>query len=71
MLLCIDVSQVTTDPKNLAGWCFPREVLNTVIDEETDEMMEGRNLIGNPKYGESWGKSYGNELGRLAQGMPG
>ena len=25
----------------------------------------------NPKYRELWGKSYGNELGHLAQGRPG
>ena len=25
----------------------------------------------NPKYKEIWGKSFGNEVGRLAQGMPG
>ena len=33
--------------------------------------MEYRHLISNPKYCEIWGKSYGNELGRLAQRMPG
>ena len=33
--------------------------------------MEYRHLIQNPKYREIWGHSYGNELGRLAQGMKG
>ena len=33
--------------------------------------MEYRHLIGNPKYREIWGQAYGNELGRLAQGMEG
>ena len=32
--------------------------------------MEYRHLIGNPKYRETWQKSYGNEVGQLAQGMP-
>ena len=32
--------------------------------------MEYLHLIGNPKYRALWIKSYGNELGRLAQGMP-
>ena len=33
--------------------------------------MEYRYLIGNPKYRALWRKSYGNELGRLTQGMTG
>ena len=33
--------------------------------------MEYRHLFGNPKYRELWQKSYGNELGRLTQGIPG
>ena len=30
-----------------------------------------RHLLKNPKYRELWGESYGNELGRLAQEIPG
>ena len=41
------------------------------MNEEKGELMEYRHLIGNPKYRELWKNSYGNELGRLAQGMPG
>ena len=33
--------------------------------------MEYRHLIGNPKYRKLWQSSYGDEIGRLAQGMPG
>ena len=33
--------------------------------------MEYRHLIGNPRYRAIWRKSYGNELGSLAQGIPG
>ena len=33
--------------------------------------MEFRHLIGDRKYREIWGQAYGNELGRLAQGMEG
>ena len=50
---------------------FPKEVLTEVLNEETGELMEYRHLIGNPEYRELWQNSYGNELGRLAQGMPG
>ena len=32
--------------------------------------MEYRHLIVNPRYRALWSKSYGNEIGRLAQGMP-
>ena len=41
------------------------------MNKETGELMEYRHLIGNPKYRELWQNSYGNELARLAQGMPG
>ena len=33
--------------------------------------MEYRHLIGNPKYRKLWQSSYGEKIGRLAQGMPG
>ena len=42
-----------------------------MLDEDTGDFLEYRHLIGNPKYHEIWSKSYGNELGQLAQGMPG
>ena len=50
---------------------FPKEVLAAVLNEETDKIMEYRHLIGNPKYRDLWQSSYGDEIGRLAQGMPG
>ena len=46
-------------------------MLNAVLDEDTGELMEYRHLIKNPKYRVIWGNAYGNELGRLAQGMKG
>ena len=33
--------------------------------------MEYRHLMKSPKYREIYGRAYGNELGRLAQGMEG
>ena len=50
---------------------FLKEVLAAVLNEEKDKLMEYCHLIGNPKYRELWKNSYGNELGRLAQGIPG
>ena len=35
------------------------------------KMMEFRHLMGNPKYHEIWGKSYGSKPGKLTQGLPG
>ena len=42
-----------------------------VLDEETGELLEYRHLIKRPKTKVLWGHSFGNEMGRLAQGMPG
>ncbi len=38
---------------------------------ENGSLLEFRHLIANPKTREIWTHSYGNELGRLAQRMPG
>ena len=57
--------------KQCASQVFPKEPINVVLDKDTGDLIDYRQLIGNPKYHEILGKSYGNELGRLAQGMPG
>mgnify|MGYP006166622523 CR=1 FL=1 len=41
------------------------------MDGETGELLEYRHLIQCPKYKDAWSISFGNEIGRLAQGMPG
>jgi hypothetical protein len=46
------------------------EMANSVIGEN-GEMLEYHHLIANHKTRSTWLHSYGNELGRLAQGMPG
>jgi hypothetical protein len=38
---------------------------------ENGELLKYRHLIANPKTRATWTHLYGNELGRLAQGMPG
>ena len=40
-----------------------------VMDEETGEMLEFRQLRSNLKYKKIWDTSYANELGRLCQGV--
>ena len=47
---------------------FLRDFAGVVLDGATGEMLEFRQLIKNPKYRIVWGDSYGNEIGRLAQG---
>ena len=71
MLLCIDISQVKMVPRKLAGRCFLKEVINAVLNKDTGDFLEYCHLTGNPKYRKIWGKSYGNDFRRLAQGTPG
>ena len=42
-----------------------------MLDGNIGELLEYRHLIKRPKYKDDWGYSFGNEIGRLAQGMPG
>ena len=51
-------------PKELLlHWAFP------VIDEETGEALEYRQLKKHPRLGPIWNTSYSNEMGRLCQGV--
>ena len=43
---------------------------NAVIRED-GHIMEYKHLIADPKTRATWQRSCGNEIGRLAQGMPG
>ncbi len=46
------------------------EMANSDLGEK-GELLEYRHLISNPKTKAVWAHSYGNEIGCLAQGMPG
>ncbi len=46
------------------------KMANLIIGDN-GELLEYRHLIVNPKTKTTWTHSYGNEIGRLAQGMPG
>eukprot|EP00804_Cyclotella_cryptica_P007134 CCRYP_020036-RA/>CCRYP_020036-RA protein AED:0.40 eAED:0.41 QI:0/0/0/1/0/0/3/0/479 len=50
--------------------CYPTDMLHTVRNDETGELMEYCHLVANPKYRDTWKNAYGKELGRLAQGLP-
>jgi hypothetical protein len=75
MLACIDI----TNPKfklsaaKLSGQRIPMtwlcEIANSVIGKQ-GKLLRYRHLIANPKTRATWTHLYGNELGRLAQGMP-
>ena len=40
-----------------------------LMDQETRDMLEFRQLRSHPKYKKIWDTSYANELGRLCQGV--
>ena len=67
----IDLNEVAMDARTLASRTFQRHMLNAVLDKDMGEIMEYIHLIGNPKYRDIWSYVYGNELGRLAQGLKG
>ena len=71
MLACVETEQLKVTPDNLARRKFSVQIINAVLYEETGELMEMGYLIKSPNYCEFWGKSNGNKLGRLEQGIPG
>ena len=69
ILACIQHQPTDMNTRTLVSRKFSRHMMNVVLNEDTGELMEYRHIIGNPKYREIWVQAYGNELGRLAQGM--
>ena len=71
---CMDITSTPATPRQLASRKFPMkllcEIAGAVLDGSTGELLEYRHLRINPRYRQVWGKSFGNEIGRLAQGMP-
>ena len=63
--------QLPMSPKHLAQRKYPRKMINAVLNQETGEIMEYRQVINNPKYRELYKKAYAKELARLSQGIPG
>ena len=49
MLSYVDIAQLPLSPRRIAQRRFPPEMLNTVLDAETGELMEYRHLMKNPK----------------------
>ena len=73
----MDISGVGYEltPKSTASRKFPKQFFNkisaAVLDGNTVELLEYRHLMKTPKYKAIWGNSFGNEVGWLAQEMPG
>ena len=61
--------------KKCAARKFPLSALcqwaGSVLDVETGEMLEYRQLIRHPKHRQIWSRGMSQEVGRLAQGIPG
>jgi len=51
--------------------CRRREAAHSVLDQETGQLLEYRQLLKNPKFKEIWTRSAADEFGRLAQGIGG
>ena len=45
-------------------------MLNAVLNEETWEIMDCRQIMKSPKYRNLYKNSYSKELGQLTQGIP-
>ena len=75
ILSCMELTDTPATPRQLALKKLPMkllcEIAGAVLDGETGEMMEYRHLRISPRYREVWGKLFRNEIGRLAQDMPG
>jgi len=75
-MACIDITKPTFElsAQKMASRKFSMiwlcKMVNPVLGEN-GKLLEYRHLIANPKTRATWTHSYGNKLGRLAQGMPG
>jgi hypothetical protein len=75
MLSVLEHSAANLSQQQLSARKFPLQMLcefaGAVMDEETGDMLEYRQLIKRPKYRDMWSKAFGKEIGRLAQGLDG
>ena len=71
----MDISGVKLTARQASAWSFPMQFITgfagSVLDGETGELLEYWHLIKRPRYKDDWGYSFGNEVGRLCQGIPG
>ena len=69
------IANCCISPQKAAARQFPLQTFcamaNAVLDGDTGEMLEYRQLLRHPKLGPAWNTSGANEIGRLAQGVGG
>ena len=70
MIKCVTVAKMKLSPRQLYSRCFPIEMINAVLNEETGKLMDYRHIMKSPKYCQLYATSYIKELRRLAQGIP-
>ena len=75
LLIATDILGSCSSPAQAASIKYPlqflAELAGAVLDDDTGELLEYRHLITRSKYKKEWGHSFGNEIIRIAQGMPG
>ena len=66
-LACIQtytkVTHKPVNPARLAQQKFSTKMINAVLNKDTGDLMEMRQLLSNPNYANLWGKLYTKELG--------
>ena len=74
LLSCMETHQPNYLARQLANQKFLLlvlcELVGAVIDVNS-ELLEYRHLVNRDEYKQEWGFQFGNEVGRLAQGITG
>ena len=71
MQSCLYVAHLTLSTYTLDSRRFPMKMMKAVLDEGTGKLMKCRHLMKSPNYCQLYGTSYGKDLGKIAQGIPG
>ena len=73
-LTAVELTECKLNLTKLTQRIFPKQLIcelaGAMIDRNGD-MLEYLHLMKRPEYKEIWGRGYGNEIGRLTQGMKG
>ena len=71
-MAAVEMTTAQPTPRNLASRKFPMQILCEMagsIMYVNGNLLEYRHLMERVEYRKIWGKAYGNELGRSAQGI--
>ena len=72
MIAAVEMTTAQPTPRNLASRKFPMQILCEMagsIMNLNGDLLEYVHLMKRYEYRNIWGKAYGNELGRLVQGI--